>query len=123
MRHAIRNAVCFLCLLALCAVVGGCAVGRGQAGEPVVGFRLGPPDPETLTEFGGLASTLFPQAAPIIGIATAAIGGLWGTYAHAKRKGERAGWDEAVGVPSGTVARRPGNVPVGVPAVASVEGA
>ena len=80
--------------------IGGCAAGRTPYGGTVVGFEVGAINPESVSEAAAFGAQFLP--APWGGILTAgaSVFGLAGVGAaadaRAKRKGERAGWDEAV---------------------------
>lgn len=77
------------------ALVCGCAVGRGPAGEIVVGLDVGR-SAETAEEALQAAAGLLPPpwdkaAAALLTVALAG----W-SAARSRRDGERSGWDEGV---------------------------
>lgn len=116
MTHArrIRNqATCLgLCVLALALLfllLPGCAVGRTQFGEDVIGFNV--------SSANALAAGMFPweKAFAIGGAALAVVGGGAGIHYRTKRNYERSGWDEAAGTPGTPPQARPLDKPLDVP--------
>lgn len=116
---------------------GGCAVGFTTDGRAVIGPPVGEPSPESVAgmrKAGASAGAAIGGA--LGGPAGAAVGsGIgdligWGlgvlgvggaAWATARRKGERDGWDEAVGKPPGSLPVAPaGVVPAAAPSVAGV---
>jgi len=101
---------CYLAPLVLAA--GGCAVGRTLDDDsPMVGFPVGPPSPESIaaarqtgaTAGGAIGGMFGPGGAAVGSIVGDQLGyllGLFGIGAWAQRRGERRGWDEAVGTPA-----------------------
>lgn len=110
MRYTILTAA----LLGLtCVAATGCAVGYTVDGRPGVVVPMGNPDPESIAaardagaKAGGVIGGIVggPGGAAVGSVIGDLVGyglGAFGIGAWAMRRGERKGWDEAVGTPAG----------------------
>jgi len=83
-----------LACVVLALTFGGCAAGRGPAGEIIIGWDVAKL-PETAGELANAAAGFLPPPWNLI----AGAGALALTGYAAKKKGEDRGWDMAAGVP------------------------
>lgn len=91
-----RQATIILLICGVAVGLGACAAGRGPGGEVIVGLDVATL-PESATQFGMSAAKLLPS--PWGDLLAAGIGGaglLAGAHYRAKKKGEDAGWAEAL---------------------------
>lgn len=91
-------------LVVMCA--SGCGVGQTARGEPVVGFRIGPPDPATTATLSAATSLMTgadPIVAAIVGITSILLGGgiVGWRMERVARQREHQAWDEATQVAAG----------------------
>lgn len=95
-----RRTLAILAIAFVAVGLGACAAGRGPAGEVIVGFDVASL-PENATEFGAAAAKLLPSPwGDLLAYGIGGAGLLAGAHYRARKKGEDAGWTDALGTPA-----------------------